>query len=177
MKFRSFFKTAPLTAALFVFCLLTFAEASSELGATLELPPLKNRPEGFGGLVWGDPPEKLDAGRITFSESEDPDSETHTISGEGLAWGDFQVNDARLQFRRGKLVMVHVWFIESTDTEKLVDYAMEQFEKPSIEKSADGGGKIYLWDDEEIAAILNIYPDKLPRLALMHHGLARELSQ
>lgn len=161
------------------FILLTAISACAGLEETPEpldiqaLPQLKNRPEGFEELKWGDPSSKMNAEDISMHEG-DSVSETFVLSGDGISWDDFAINDVNFLFTKDQLVMVRISFLESVDEGKLKKHLLKKFEKPSVTKEANGG-TVTLWEDEEIGVVLQLYSGKLSMLVLMNHKLANSL--
>jgi hypothetical protein len=155
----------------FFIALFLSAGFSSAWAAEDGTPGLKNAPDGFAGLKWGDPPDKLGDEAIMFNEGKPGGLEAYVMPGESLAWDDFRINEAVFSFKNNKLILVRITFLNSTDVKKLTDYAMEKYEAPSLTKNRNGG-VAYVWDDEETGVTLQIYPDKLPELGLINHRLA-----
>jgi hypothetical protein len=143
-----------------------------------DLPPLtlKNSPDGFGGLNWGDSAKKLGDDKILFNEGKSDASQSYTIPGEGIKWDDFEISDVNFFFRYDQLVMVRIYFTDSTDTEQLKKHAMEKYDEPTLTKTDDGGVS-YLWRDEVIGVSLQIYPNRLPRVSLINQELAEKLAK
>jgi hypothetical protein len=137
------------------------------------LPTLKNRPEGFAELKWGDPSSKMSAENIYMAEGGSS-SEMYVMPGGDITWDDFPINDVNFMFTRDQLVMVRISFLDSIDVKKLEKHVFDKFEKPSATKKINGG-TVNLWEDEEVGAVLQLYQGKLPVLILMNHELAMTL--
>jgi hypothetical protein len=149
--------------------------ATQEAEETEALPPLKDAPEGFAGLKWGDPPDGLEGDATLFDEENSKGPEQYVLQGEDLAWDDFRISEASFSFREKKLVLVRLTFINSADAEKLKDHLIEKFGNPSLVKEINGGVS-RLWEDEEIGVTLRIFPGKPPELGIMNHKLAMSLA-
>jgi hypothetical protein len=141
--------------------------------AEIRIPPLKERPEGFAGLKWGDPSENLGDDKITFSENGG--DEHFTVPGEGLTWEGFAINDARFSFSKNKLTVVRISFADSVKTSQIKSRVMSKFDKPSLETERNGG-TAFVWNDADLGVILQTYTDKAAELILMNHKLAQELA-
>jgi hypothetical protein len=139
----------------------------------ISIPPLKERPEGFAGLKWGEPSEKLGEDKIMFSENGN--TEQFTVTGEDLNWDGFAINDARFVFSKNQFTVVRISFEDSVKTSQLKSHVMSKFDKPSLETERNGG-TAFVWNDADLGVILQIYPNKAAELTLMNHRLALELA-
>jgi hypothetical protein len=140
----------------------------------LKLPPLKDRPDGFAGLKWGDPADKLE-GYIMFSEAESGGPEQYVVPGDGKAWEGFAVDEIKFSFWRNQLVMARLSLADSVKPNDVKEYAMKKYGAPSLESKRDGGVS-YVWNDDTFGVILTVYPSKKTEVSLMNHKLALELS-
>jgi hypothetical protein len=140
----------------------------------LRLPPLKDRPDGFAGLKWGDPADKLE-GYIMFSEGESGGPEQYVVPGDGRTWEGFAVDEIMFSFRRKQLVMVRLSLADSVKSDEVKEYAMKKYASPSLESKRNGGVS-YVWNDDDFGVILTVNPSKKPEVSLMNHKLALELS-
>jgi hypothetical protein len=173
-RFSSLFRFFIISAAALL--LLPAISGTAGAGDVLEIepfPPLKNRPEGFAGLTWGDPSSKMGAESISMAEGGSS-SETYVMPGGDIMWDDFSINNVNFLFTRDQLVMIRISFLDSIDVKALEKHVLDKFEKPSSKKNMNGG-TVSLWEDEEIGVVLQLYKDKLPTLVMMNHKLAESL--
>jgi hypothetical protein len=161
----------PVTAALLAVTLCG-ALYAGEVG--LKTPPMKDRPDGFAGLKWGDSADKLDD-YIMFSESASGGPEQYVVPGDGREWEGFAVDEMKFSFKKNQLVMVRLSFAESVKSDAIKEYALKKYSDPSLESKRNGGVS-YVWNDDDFGVILTIYPQKNPEISLMNHKLAMALS-
>jgi hypothetical protein len=137
-------------------------------------PPMKDRPDGFAGLKWGDSADKLED-YIMFSESASGGPAQYVIPGDGREWEGFVIDEMKFSFRKNQLVMVRLSFTESVKSDEIKEYALKKYSKPSLESKRDDGVS-YVWNDDDFGVILTLHPQKNPEISLMNHRLALELS-
>jgi hypothetical protein len=138
----------------------------------LSMPPLKDQPDGFAGLKWGDGAGKLAEEGIMFSEGN---AEQYVVPGDGRTWEGFAIDEIKFSFKKNQLVMVRLSFAESVKPDKIKDFAMKKYAEPSLESNRNGGTS-YVWNDDDFGVILQIRPQSVPQLSLMNHKLALALS-
>ncbi|MDR0615435.1 MAG: hypothetical protein LBG29_01390 [Synergistaceae bacterium] len=138
----------------------------------LKLPPLKDQPDGFAGLKWGDSADKLADQGLLFGEGS---SEQYVVPGDGRTWEGFEIDEMKFSFKKNQLVMVRLSFAESAKPDSIKEYAMKKYDKPSLENKRDGVTS-YVWNDDVFGVILRIRPQSVPELSLMNHELALALS-
>jgi hypothetical protein len=141
---------------------------------SLDLPPLNEGPEGFAGLKWGDPADKLDD-YIMLNEGESGGSELYIVHGDGRTWEGFAVDEIGFSFRRNQLVMVRLSLAGSVKSDDVRERAVKKYAEPSLENQR-GGGVSYVWNDNDLGVIITLHPSKRPEVFLMNHTLARALS-
>jgi hypothetical protein len=113
--------------------------------STYDLKPIKNRPTGWGGLAWEDPPDKLPTNRILISD-DITNGKTYIIPGETAVFGDANASVIKYYFKEEKLIMVD-FLCESTQVERLFKYAVTQFGPPPFQGAEEDK---FAWADEDV---------------------------
>jgi hypothetical protein len=92
--------------------------------------PIKNRPDGWGGIKWGDSPEKFGKHGVLI-ERDGKRLEVFKKTKDTAVLGGVRIIEIRYYFVDNKLAMIDFLCAKSTKPE-LLSYAVEEFGKPQL---------------------------------------------
>ncbi|MDR3280877.1 MAG: hypothetical protein LBT23_10225 [Synergistaceae bacterium] len=152
IRFKTTWKNL-LLALLFSQILLCAANADA---FSFAIKPVTNRPDGWGGLVWGDPPEKLGESRVRTDTAED-NKEAYIREGETTNLGAAAIGRVKYHFFDGRLAAVDFTSLDQSEDIPLLDYASREFGDIQIVSADDD---LCEWFDNEIEIYLVSLPNQ-----------------
>jgi hypothetical protein len=127
-------------------------EPSNEIPA--DLKPIKNRPDGWGGLRWKDAPEKLGQDRIVIYKSEDGHATSYKKAREELTLGDIALDSIIYAFYNDQLAIVYIKCVSSADFNKVRDFALAKYGEPNLLGLSDDPPGWLVWTDDFVVISL-----------------------
>lgn len=127
---------------------------------------IKDSPDGFRGIKWGDPPAKLGA-REKLGEVEV--LSTYTRKGDKMSIGEARLNEIRYLFVQDRLFLgVVIEAKEKLNCDKLMDALTARYGKP-VDDGAENALRwiddalniSYMYDRSEETAIVHIHSKKM----------------
>lgn len=131
-----------------VFALLLILVFSPVAGAN---KPIKNSPDGFRGIKWGDPLSAL--GKTDGHVYEEPvfGFKLYSRVDEDLSFGSAQLSSVSYAFWKGQFINVGLHCKTPSDFPAMKAAAIERFGKPV---KPDGSIEKYIWQDENVLITL-----------------------
>jgi hypothetical protein len=115
--------------------------------------PIKNRPEGWNEITWGDPPESLGKARKFLGEIPEFGTQ-YTIKNELLFFDNAKIEKIKYYFNDNKLTIIEFIF-KGTEGKEILRSAVEKFGSPQFNGINDD---IFAWFDDVICVYLNFAP-------------------
>jgi hypothetical protein len=117
---------------------------------------IKNRPDGWATLKWGDAPSSLGNEGHVVSQFTDG-MVVYGRQNETAILGNAEISDIKYYFKDEKLVMIDFVCEATSGNQRLLDYAIEQFGQPQlIEVNNDQYG----WLDDYLNVFISMYSGK-----------------
>jgi hypothetical protein len=146
-EYKNFRVSAKILIILLSIVVLSANAAVADL---YPMKPIKNRPEGWNGIAWEDPPKSLGKARKFLGEISEFGAQ-YTTENELLSFGNAKIREIKYYFNDNKLVIIEFTF-KRTERKEILRRAVEKFGPPQFNGINDD---IFAWFDDVICVYLN----------------------
>jgi hypothetical protein len=143
-----------------------------------DLRELPYKPNDFGGVKWGDSPDKLGDEKKFIRENRQKQIVVYDLSTKNVFFNKYRAGKTRYLFSYNQLVSVRIYFQNKHGKDDLLlPHFAELFGQPIISESDKKTSVTrYIWMDNEFTIDLSMHSKSNWTLDIFNDHLARELS-